>query len=205
MSDQTTPPQPVTQTHPLIYAGKGLLADLLSTLAFVGLYAATHNVFLAVGCGIALGLGQIAYSKFRAAPIDTMQWLSLFLVVTFGGITMLTRNPVFIMLKPTLIYVAVGTVMLTPGWMNRYMPPIARDRGADITTAFGYVWSALMFATAAANLTLVLLASPAAWSWFIGVFPIASKLALVLTQYGVTRAIIRRRIRAGKLVAIPIA
>ena len=33
--------------HPLLHAGKWLLADLFSTLTFVGLYAATHNALLA--------------------------------------------------------------------------------------------------------------------------------------------------------------
>ena len=40
---------------------------------------------------------------------------------------LLTDDPRFVMLKPTLIYCIVGTVMLKPGWMTRYLPPIARE------------------------------------------------------------------------------
>jgi intracellular septation protein A len=183
------------QPHPLVHAGKWLLSDLLSTLTFVAIFAATHSIYAATGLGIAFGLGQLAYLKMRGAPIDTMQWLSLGLVIVFGGATLLTRNPIFIKVKFTLIYTAIGIVMLKPGWMTRYTPPIAQARAGDITNVFGYVWAALMFATGAANLVMAAYASPAAWGWFLGVFPLASKIVLVWTQYAVTRVIVRRRIQ----------
>lgn len=196
MSDHTADPIHARQVHPMLHVGKWVLADLLSTLFFVGLYAAFHNIYLATGLGIAIGLGQIAYLRMRGAPIDLMQWLSLFLVVVFGGVTLLTHDPVFIMLKPTVIYIAVGAVMLRPGWMNRYAPPVARDRGADLLTTFGYIWAALMFVTGLANLALALLADPVVWAWFVGTFPLASKIVLIAVQYAILRHILRRRIRA---------
>ena len=183
--------------HPLIHAGKWLLAELLSTLTFVFLYAVFHNIFIATGFAIALGIGQIGYLKWRGASIDRMQWLSLILVLVFGGTSLLTGNPVFVMMKPTLIYCALGAVMLTPDWMNRYAPPIARARAADLLTTFGYVWAGLMFATAIANLAVALLASASTWGWFIGIFPTASKIVLVAVQYMITRTVVRRRIRAS--------
>jgi intracellular septation protein A len=196
---------PATAVHPLIHAGKWLLADLLATLMFVGCYALTHSIAAANGAGIALGLGQIGWFKIRGIPVDLMQWLSLFLVIVFGGAALLTNNPIFILLKPTLIYAAVGAVMLRRGWMTRYLPPLARARAGDVTTAFGYVWASLMFATAGANLALAFYAGPAAVFWFLGVFPIASKVALVAVQYSVTRAVVRRRVRGygGPAVRTP--
>lgn len=186
--------------HPLIYVAKWLLSDLLSTFVFAGIYAATGNVAGAVGVAIVVSVAQFAIMKRRGVPIDLMQWLSLLLVVVFGGATLLARDPTFVMLKPTLVYVAVGMVMLRPGWMVRYLPPIARERSTDVTTVFGYAWAALMFGTAAANLALALFAQPATWVWFIGVFPLLSKLVLVAVQYTVTRQIVRRRIRASAVV-----
>jgi intracellular septation protein len=188
--------------HPLIHAGKFLIDDLLSTLLFVGIYAATHDIYLATGIAIALGLARIVYLRAKGVPIDVMQWLSLGLVVVFGGATLLTQNPVFVKLKPSFVYTAVAVVMLRPGWMNRYMPALGRDRSADVTTVFGYVWAGVMFATAAANLGVALLASTYTWTWFIFLFPLVSKILLVLVQYLVTRAIVRRRIRAGERLAM---
>jgi intracellular septation protein A len=104
-------------------------------------------------------------------------------------------DPAFIKIKPTLIYLVIGFVMLRPGWMDRYLPPQAHAHGADITRRFGYIWAGLCFATAGANMAFALLASFTAWAWFIFVFPTASKIMLVLIQYAVTRRIIRRRLR----------
>jgi len=193
MSDRQGSPT----THPLLVAGKHVASDLLSTFVFVGTFALTHNAYASVGLAMAIGLGRAAWQTWHLIPIDAMQWLSLFLVVAFGGAALITHNPMFIMLKPTLIYAAVGIVMLRRGWMNRYVPPIAQTHGTDVILMFGYVWAALMFATAAANLGIALQASHATWAWFIGVFPIASKVALILVQYTFMRTIIRRRIQAA--------
>jgi intracellular septation protein A len=183
--------------HPLVHAGKWLLSDLLSTLTFVALYAVTHSVVLSVSLGISFGIAQVVYLKWRRAEIDTMQWLSLGLVVVFGGASLLTHNPIFFKLKITIIYIAVGCVMLRRGWQTRYLPPIAQSLAGDLCTAFGYIWSATMFATAAANLLFALFTSTAAWSLFVAIFPLSSKFALTAIQYTVTRTVVRRRLRAA--------
>ncbi len=186
-----------SRIHPIIHAGKWIAADLFSTLLFVALYAVTHSVYAATGLSIAAGLGQIAYLKLRRSPIDAMQWMSLGLVVVFGGASLVTHDPRFVMLKPTLIYVVVGMVMLKPGWMVRYMPPMALQWSRDVVVAFGYVWAGIMFLTAALNLALVVNGDPKLWAWFIGVFPIASKLALFAVQYLTTRMIVVGRMRGN--------
>lgn len=186
-----------SRVHPLIHAGKWLAADLLSTLMFVGLYATTHSLYVATGLAIAAGFVQIAWLNFRRSPIDAMQWMSLGLVVVFGGASLYAHDPRFIMLKPTLIYAIVGGVMLKRGWMARYQAPLALRWGRDVSVAFGYVWAGLMFATGALNLALVAHGDPKAWAWFIGVFPIASKLALFAGQYVTTRFIVVARMRAA--------
>jgi intracellular septation protein len=186
-----------SRVHPIVHAGKWLLADLFSTLLFVGLYAATHSVYIATGVAIAAGVAQIAYLKYRRSPIDVMQWMSLGLVVVFGGASLITHDPRFVMLKPTLIYAALGAVMLKRGWITRYMPPAALPWARDVATAFGYVWAGLMFLTGALNIALVAHGDPKVWAWWIGVFPIASKLVLFAVQYAVTRAVVVSRKRAG--------
>jgi intracellular septation protein len=189
------------RVHPIVHAGKWLAADLFSTLMFVGLYAVTHSVYVATGLAIAAGVGQIAWLKFRRSPIDAMQWMSLGLVIVFGGASLFAHDPRFIMLKPTLIYAVIGAVMLKPGWMTRYQPPAALPWSRDVAAVFGYVWAGLMFLTGALNLVLVAHGDPKTWAWFIGVFPIASKLALFAVQYLVTRVIVIGRMRAAAAVA----
>jgi Intracellular septation protein A len=113
----------------LLEAGKLLLLDMASTLFFLVLYLLTHNVTLSVVLGMALGIAQIGWQLARHKPIDTMQWMSLFLVLGAGTVTLITDDPRFVMIKPSVIYIIVGVVMLKRGWINRYLPPAAcRDR-----------------------------------------------------------------------------
>jgi intracellular septation protein len=87
-------------------------------------------------------------------------------------------------------------VMLKPGWMNRYLPPIAREKVPDIAVIFGFAWAALMFVSAAVNLFVALNFSVVAWSAFMSVYAIVSKAGLFLIQYATMRYIgVRRRTR----------
>jgi hypothetical protein len=133
----------------LLEAGRMLLLDMAATLFFLALYLLTHNVALSVVLGMALGTAQIGWQLARGKPIDTMQWMSLFLVLGAGTVTLITNDPRFVMIKPTVIYLIAGIVMLKRGWMNRYLPPIAIELVPDIAVIFGYIWSGLMFFSAA--------------------------------------------------------
>lgn len=182
-------------------AGRFLVEDLLSTIFFVALFSLTKSLYLATGVAIAVGVGQVLLARLRGRPVDAMQWLSLGLVVVMGGATLLTHNQHFIMFKPTIVYIAVGAVMLKPGWMNRYLPPIVQENAPDLGRLFGFVWAAMMFATAIANLVVVMTMDAKAWAWFLAVVPLGSKIGLFLIQFAVIRLAVGRRIRArGGLV-----
>ena len=181
----------------LFKAGKLLLLDMASTIFFLVLYLLTENIPLSVALGIALGVAQIGWEFARKKPIDTMQWMSLFLVVGSGAATLITGNPRFIMVKPSLIYIVVGLVMLKPGWMNRYLPPVAMEVVPDLAFIFGFIWAALMFFSAALNVIVALNFSVAAWAWFMSVYGIVSKLGLFLIQYATMRYVGVSRRRAS--------
>ena len=185
----------------LLHAGKFLALDMASTIVFLGLYAATKNITLAVALGMILGVAQISWEFARKRPIDTMQWMSLFLVLATGAATFLTKDPRFVMIKPSIIYVIVGVVMLKPGWMNRYLPAQAMEIVPDVGVLFGYVWSGLMFFSAALNLFLALRFPLASHAAFMSAYAIASKLGLFLIQYGTMRLIGVRRWRAREATA----
>ena len=180
----------------LLQAAKLLLLDLASTFVFLFLYLLTKNVTLSILLGMALGAAQIGWEFARNKPIDTMQWMSLFLVLGAGTATLLTADPRFVMIKPSVIYCVVGIVMLKPGWMNRYLPPVAIELIPDIATLFGYVWAALMFFSAGLNLIVALNFSVVTWSTFMSIYAIVSKLALFLIGYATMRTIaVHRRAR----------
>jgi intracellular septation protein len=187
----------------LFEAGRLLLLDMASTFFFLVLFLLTKNIPLSVILGMALGVAQIGWQFARKKPIDTMQWMSLFLVLGSGAATLVTDDPRFVMFKPTVIYLIVGIVMLKPGWMNRYLPPIAIERVPDIAFIFGYVWSGLMFFSAALNVIVGMNFGVVAWASFMSIYAIVSKAALFLIAYATMRYIGVSRRRAQMMPALP--
>ena len=55
---------------------------------------------------------QIALVWFKHRKVDTMLWVSLAIIVVFGGATLFFHNPTFIKWKPTALYWLFGTVLL---------------------------------------------------------------------------------------------
>ena len=178
----------------LFQASRVLLLDMASTLLFLAVYLLTGNILLAVAVGMALGIGQIAWELVQRRPVEALQWLSLIIILVSGSATFLTDDPVFVMLKPTVIYVVVGIVMR--GWMTRYLPPIAQATVPDLGITFGYVWAGLMFFSAALNIVLALTLEPASWAAVKSFWAIGSKLALFGIQYAVMKSTGVRRARA---------
>jgi intracellular septation protein len=183
----------------LLEAGKLLLLDMASTLFFLVLYLLTHNVTLSVVLGMALGIAQIGWQLARHKPIDTMQWMSLFLVLGAGTVTLITDDPRFVMIKPSVIYIIVGVVMLKRGWINRYLPPVAIELVPDIAVILGYVWSGLMFFSAALNVFVALNFSVVTWSAAMSIYGIVSKATLFLIGYAAMRIVGGRRRRRQRL------
>ena len=182
---------------PLIYAIRPLLLDFLSTIVFVTLVALKVEPTIAAASGIAIGVGQVAFLKATKRPIAPLQWMGLGLVLVFGTASLLTHDLRFLMVKPTIIYLLIGGVMLQRGWMLRYMPPIAAGHAEDVMIVFGYVWAGLMLVTAIAN-GVVAVAFTAHWVQFMAIFPIGSKLILFAVQYLTARTVVRRRILAAR-------
>ena len=180
----------------LFQAARVLLMDLASTILFLVVYLATDNLYAAVGLGMALGVAQIGWQLARRQPIGSLQLLGVVLILASGTATFFTRDPTFVMLKPSVIYAIVGAVMLKRGWMNRYLPERARPV-ADVATTFGYVWAALMFASAALNIALALSLDAKTWAAAMSAWGLFSKIGLFLVQYGWMTAVGRRRAAAA--------
>ena len=180
----------------LLHSGRLLLLDMASTLFFLAVLTLTKSLPLAVGLGIALGVAQIAWEIYRKKPIDTMQWVSLVIILASGTATLITQDPRFMMIKLSVIYVGVGIAMLKPGWMNRYQPARALERIPDVVLVFGFVWAGLMFISAAVNVVAALSLSVTAWAAFMSVYGLCSKLGLFAVQVLVSRAIGYRRHQA---------
>src|SRR5215469_26981 len=129
----------------LFSSARALLMDLASTILFFCVYSLTGNTVLAVVLGLLLAVGQIGWHFVTAKSVEALQWISIVVVLAAGSAAIVTDNPLFVMIKPSLIYLLVGWAMLKRGWMNHYLPPRALEFVPDLGVTFGYVWAGLMF------------------------------------------------------------
>jgi intracellular septation protein len=178
----------------LLFAIGPLVLDSLGVIVFAVLLALKVDLLVATAAGALVACAVVGWEIARRRPVQALQWLSLALVVVSGAATVITRDPRFVMAKPTVIYAVVGVAMLKRGWMNRYVPPDELAQVEDLMTRFGYVWAALMFLTGAANLVVAVAFTPA-WPTFLAVFPLASKLGLFGFQFLFVRTVARLRSR----------
>jgi intracellular septation protein A len=188
----------------LFHSVKFLALDMASTMVYLLTYWAADHVFhdpaksvlVATPVGMVFGISQIAWVFAHKKRPDAMQWLSLFLVVAAGAATFLTKDPRFILFKPSIIYCVVGVVMLKRGWMNRYLPERAIHLVPDLGVIFGYIWAALMFFSAGLNLFVAMKGDVGLSVKFLAIYPLASKLSLFAIQYATMRFVARRRYQA---------
>jgi intracellular septation protein len=117
--------------HNVIYAARPLVNDLLSSIVLMVLLALKVDVRIAALAASSVGLAQFAWMKFRGRPIAPLQYMAVILVLVSCAATFVTRDPRFVMMKPTVVYLVVATVMLQRGWMLRYIPPIGRGYSED--------------------------------------------------------------------------
>lgn len=61
-------------------------------------------ILMATVVVIAATIAQIGWVWFRHGKVDKMLWVSLVLVVVFGGMTLIFKNENFIKWKPTILY-----------------------------------------------------------------------------------------------------
>lgn len=64
------------------------------------------------GAFIVAALVAVAVSKWKLGHVTPMLMLSTALIVFFGGLTILFQDPVFVQVKPTIIYVVFAVALL---------------------------------------------------------------------------------------------
>jgi intracellular septation protein len=177
---------------------KQLLADFFSTILFLAIYLSTGNIYAATGVAIVGALAQFAMARYQGRALDVMNWASLGLVVVLGGATILTRDPRFVMMKPSIAHFAIAAVMLRRGWMLRYLPSFVKEHvPANTIVAAGYCWAALMVVLGLVNIAIAATGDMVVWAWFVSVGAMGAKIVAFGVQYLLFRSIIYRKLRAA--------
>jgi intracellular septation protein len=69
------------------------------------------DIYVATAAAIAATFLQIGWVKWRRRKVDTMMWVTLAIIVVFGGATLLLHDETFIKWKPTVLYWLFGAAL----------------------------------------------------------------------------------------------
>ena len=88
-----------------------LLLDFFPILLFFGAFK-LWDIFVATSVAIVATLLQLGWMRYSTGRTEPMQWLSLGVIVVFGGATLVAQDETFIKWKPTVLYWAMGGALL---------------------------------------------------------------------------------------------
>ncbi|MBI3432919.1 MAG: septation protein A [Hydrogenophilales bacterium] len=93
-------------------------------MASLGLPQPVHagekpGIYLATLVAIVASVGQIAWVKLRGHKTDTMMWVSLGIIVLFGGATLWLHDESFIKWKPTVLYWIFAAIIFGSAALGR--------------------------------------------------------------------------------------
>jgi len=113
-----------------------------------GLFTATLVLMPAV-------LAALAASWYLTRRLPIMPVVTAVLVVVFGGLTFYLRDPSFIKMKPTVLYILFGIALYAGLALKKPLLPILFDRAFDLTERGWHLltlrWANCFFVLAALN------------------------------------------------------
>ena len=87
------------------------LFDIFPVVLFFVAYKIA-DIFVATAVAIGATFVQIGWVWFRTRKVEPMLWVSLAIIVVFGGATLLLQDETFIKWKPTVLYWLFGAALL---------------------------------------------------------------------------------------------
>ena len=80
-----------------------LLLDFFPIILFFAAFK-VWGIYVATAVAIVATVGQIGWLRYKTGKVEPMQWVSLGVIVLFGGATIVSHNDTFIKWKPTVLY-----------------------------------------------------------------------------------------------------
>lgn len=117
------------------------LFDIFPVILFFAAYKFS-GIYIATAVAIIATALQIAWVWFRHRKVEKMQWISLALIVVFGGATLLLKDETFIKWKPTVLYWLFAVVLLVSEFAFRRN--LIRSMMEKQVTAPDPVWRKLL-------------------------------------------------------------
>ena len=139
------------------------------------------DIYFATGVAIAASVVAIAWAWFGTKRVSTMQWLSLAIIVIFGGATLLLHDETFIKWKPSALYGAFalallfGKLVLKKNWIQVVFKQAQIQAPDALWSKLTWAWIVFFVVMAALNGYVATNYSLDAWVnfkvwWAMGLF-----------------------------------
>lgn len=144
-------------------------------------------ILLATAVAILATLGQVLWLLLRRRHVDTMLWVSLVIIVVFGGATIYFHDEMFIKWKPTVLYwcfalAVLGAQMLMRKNLIRSLMGQQMTLPDPVWDKLNLAWSAFFAAMGALNLYIAFNFPLELWVNFKMVGFIGLMIAFVIAQ-----------------------
>ena len=137
-------------------ANMKFLFDIFPVLLFFVAFK-LWGIYTATAVAIGATICQVGWSWLRHRKVDTMLWVSLCIILVFGGATLWLHDETFIKWKPTVLYwsfsvVLLGSDLLFRKNLIRAMMGKQLTLPAPVWRNLNLSWAAFFAAMGAANL-----------------------------------------------------
>ena len=127
-------------------------------------------IIYGTGAFMVAAVCALLFSKWRLGKVSPMLWFSTALIVGFGALTIFFGDPVFVQLKPTIIYSAFGIALLAGFTMGRPLLKILLEAAFEGLTDEGWLklsrnWGVFFLFLAGLNEVLRAQMSFEGWLW----------------------------------------
>jgi len=143
------------------------LTDFFPILLFFIAYQA-YDIYVATAVAIGASAAQVAYFQVRHKKVERMQWVTLGLLIFFGGLTLLLRDPDFIKWKPTVVnwlfaIAFLGSEFIGKKSLLQRMMDQAVTLPDEIWTRLNYIWISFFIGIGLLNLYVAFTFSEETW------------------------------------------
>jgi len=131
------------------------LADYFPLLLFFVAFK-LWDIYVATAVAIVASVVQIAYFRWRRGKVQVQHWVSLVIIVVFGGATLVLHDETFIKWKPTVLYWLFGAILAVGrlGFRRNLLATLMKDLALPdlIWARVTWVWVAFLVGMGCANL-----------------------------------------------------
>lgn len=131
------------------------LGDYFPLLLFFAAFK-LWGIYVATAVAIVASVAQIAYFRWARGKVAVVHWLSLAIIVIFGGATLILHDETFIKWKPTALYwlfaaiLAVGRVVFRRNLLAALLKDLTLPD--PVWARVTWLWVAFLAGMGAANL-----------------------------------------------------